>query len=351
MRDTKYRIVEGPYLHDILEQPKALRNTLIGFRAQTDLESEIRRMREIPHSRVVLTGMGSSLHALYPAELKLTACGENVTRVETAELIYSMPALLESNSIVVAVSQSGKSAEIVQLLKRNKERARIIGITNTDPSPLAQKSDFVMLTRCGDEFSVSTKTYLGTLAALDIFAAAWCGEPINSLLAVFERACDQHISGYLQEWNEHISALASSMSGIKRLFYVGRGLSLATCGTAALTTKESTRFSAESMSSASFRHGPMEVIAPDTMVLVFEGDAKIRTLNQKLVHDIRTSGGRAELVGPDSDMKALRLPDHLGAALPLIEILPVQMLTLALAANSGREAGRFSFASKVTVEE
>ncbi len=351
MKDTNYRVVEGPYLHDILDEPQALRDTLGSFRAQNELESAIQRLRAIPHSRVVLTGMGSSLHALYPAELKLTACGENVTRVETAELIYSMPALLESESIVVAVSQSGKSAEIVQLLKRNKGRARVVGITNTDPSPLAQKSDFVMLTRCGDEFSVSSKTYLGTLAALDGFAAVWCGESIRAVWTAIEAACDQHISGYLQDWKKHVPELAAAVNSIKRLFYVGRGPSLAACGTAALTTKESTHYSAESMSSASFRHGPMEVIAPDTMVFVFEGDAKVRALNQKLVRDIRSRGGRAELIGPNAEMDALRIPDHLGAALPLIEILPVQMVTLALAANSGREAGRFAFASKVTVEE
>lgn len=351
MKETKYRIVEGPYLRDILDQPQALRDTLNGLSALAELERGIRRMREIPHRRVVLTGMGSSLHALYPTELKLTACGENVSRVEAAELIYSMPALLESGSIIVAVSQSGRSAEIVQLLERNAGRARVIGVTNTERSPLAEKSDFVMLTKCGDEFSVSTKTYIGTLAALGLLSAAWCGEKIEPLRTLLERECVQRVGTYLQAWKAHVPQLAEHMAGITRVFYVGRGVSLATCGTAALTTKESTRFSSEAMSSAAFRHGPMEVIAPDTMVFVFEGEEPLRALNQKLVRDIRSRGGRAELIGPGAEMDALRIPDLQSGLLPLVEILPVQMLTLALAANAGREAGRFAFASKVTVEE
>jgi len=351
VKDTKYRIVEGPYLRDILDQPQALRDTLAGFRARVELGSEIFRMREMPHRRLILTGMGSSLHALYPTELKLTACGENVTRAEAAELIYSMPRLLERESIIVAVSQSGQSAEIVQMLNRNAGRARIIGVTNTEMSPLAEMSDCLMLTRCGDEFSVSTKTYVGTLAALDLLAAAWSGEALEPRLSALECACESHICNYLQAWRTHVSLLAKEMAGITRVFYVGRGASLATCGTAALTTKESTRFSSEAMSSAAFRHGPMEVIAPDTMVFVFEGDAEMRALNQKLVRDIRSRGGRAELIGPGAELAALRIPDELGDVMPLLEILPVQMLTLALAALAGREAGRFAFASKVTVEE
>lgn len=351
MNEASYRIVEGPYLGDILDQPQALLDTLHQFQMRADLESGIRCMREIPHRRVVLTGMGSSLHSLYPTELKLTACGENVVRVEAAELIYSMPTLLERDSIIVTVSQSGKSAEIVQLLNRNAGRATIIGVTNTESSPLAERSDFVALTHCGDEFSVSTKTYIGTLAALELFSAAWSGEAIESHLTRLEMIRETFVRPYLQSWRSHATSLAGEMTGITRVFYVGRGTSLATCGTAALTTKESTRFSSEAMSSAAFRHGPMEVIAPDTMVFVFEGDTVMRALNQKLVCDIRSWGGRAELVGPDAELDALQIPDLPGEILPLVEILPVQMLTLALAAIAGREAGRFAFASKVTVEE
>ena len=350
MKATSYRFIEGPFLGDILDQPHALQATLEGFRSKLDLFESIDQIRRHGHARVVLTGMGSSLHALYPLELMLTAKGETVTRLETAELIHSMPALLAGDTIIVAVSQSGQSAEIVRLLELNKKQAKVVGVTNTADSPLATESDPMILTHCGAEFSVSAKTYVGTLLALEVLGAAWCGEAPGALFDELQEA-PALAASYLAQWREHVESLAAGMEGISRLFIVGRGRSLATAGTGALITKESTRSPAEGMSSAAFRHGPIEMAGPETMVLVLEGEANLRSLNSKLVQDIHGIEGRAELVGPDSKIAALRIPDKLTRLLPIAEILPIQMMTLALAANSGFEAGRFLHATKITADE
>ena len=350
MNRTSFRVVEGPYLHDILDQPKALEGTLENLRSNTGLFDHIGQIRLQEHERIVLTGMGSSLHALYPLELMLTALGEIVTRVDTAELIYSMPSLLASGTIIVAVSQSGRSAEVVRLLEQNAKQASVIGVTNTVDSPLAKQADFLMLTHCGEEFSVSAKTYTGTLAALEILGAAWCGEGPQAVYAELKIG-PALVAQYLTQWHEHVQSLAENMGNTSQLFIVGRGRSLASCGTGALITKESTRMAAEGMNSAAFRHGPMEMAGPDTMVLVLEGENNTRALNTKLVRDIRDGGGRAELIGPAAEIAALRIPDKLSRLLPIVEILPVQMLTLALAARTGFEAGRFVHATKVTIDE
>jgi glucosamine--fructose-6-phosphate aminotransferase (isomerizing) len=350
VKGTSHRIVEGPYLRDILDQPQALEATLKGFRSDTGLFDHIAQMQRKEHARVVLTGMGSSLHALYPLEIVLTARGENVTRVDTSELIYSMPSLLAEGTLVVAVSQSGQSVEMVRLLEKNAQRATVIGVTNTADSQLAKQADFMMLTQCGEEFSVSAKTYVGTLAALEIVAAAWCGEEAGAVFAELEQG-PALVEDYLAQWRKHVESLAGEMRNIRQLFFVGRGRSLASAGTGALITKESTRTAAEAMSSAAFRHGPMEMAGPETMVLVLEGEAAFRVLNSKLVRDIHKNGGRAELVGPGAKIRALRIPDKLTRLLPIMEILPIQMLTLALATSAGLEAGRFLHATKITAEE
>ena len=350
MKRTSYRILEGPYLQDILDQPQALQATLGDFRNSSDLFHRIGKIRKQRHARVVLTGMGSSLHALYPLELMLTAQGETVTRVDTSELIHSMPSLLADTTIIVTVSQSGRSAEIVHLLELNIQRAIVIGVTNTEDSPLARQADFLMLTRCGEEFSVSAKTYMGTLAALEILGAAWSGEEGNAVHAELQTG-PTLVADYLAGWREHVHSLVGEIENTSQLFIVGRGRSLASCGTGALITKESTRSSAEGMSSAAFRHGPMEMAGPETMVIVLEGEANIRALNSKLVRDIHDRGGRAELIGPSAEIAALRIPDKLLRLLPIVEILPIQMLTLALAARDGFEAGQFVHATKVTTEE
>jgi glucosamine--fructose-6-phosphate aminotransferase (isomerizing) len=89
----------------------------------------------------------------------------------------------------------------------------------------------------------------------------------------------------------------------------------------------------------------------ETFVLVFSGDAKTRDLNRNLLLDLRERGGQAEWVGDDGVLAALRLPSSAASIQPILEILPVQMITLALAAQMGREPGRFELASKITTTE
>ena len=350
MKQSSHSVVEGPYLRDILDQPRALQATLDDFQADASLFARIAKMRQHQHQRIVLTGMGSSLHALYPLEMMLAAQGENVTRLDTAELIYSMSALLTADSIIVAASQSGQSAETVHMLQQNAGRAKVIGVTNTAGSPLAEQADLVLLTHCGAEFSVSAKTYVGTLAALEVLGAAWCDVVAEAAFAELLQT-PALVAAYLESWRENVASLAAQMEGVSQLFIVGRGRSLASCGTGALITKESTRSAAEAMSSAAFRHGPMELAGPRTMVLVMEGEAASRALNHKLVRDVREAGGRAERIGPTAELTALRLPELPARLLPILEILPIEMLTLAMAANAGFEAGCFLHASKVTMDE
>jgi glucosamine--fructose-6-phosphate aminotransferase (isomerizing) len=86
-------------------------------------------------------------------------------------------------------------------------------------------------------------------------------------------------------------------------------------------------------------------------VLVFAGEDRTRALNESLVADTRAAGARAFLVAEDQERPALRLPTVPSVALPIVEILPVEMLTLAIPALDGREAGTFSVGGKVTTVE
>jgi glucosamine--fructose-6-phosphate aminotransferase (isomerizing) len=90
---------------------------------------------------------------------------------------------------------------------------------------------------------------------------------------------------------------------------------------------------------------------PALFAVVFEGGSEVAALNRNLVDDITAAGGRAALVGERAEFDAFRLPPAPSRVRPICEILPVQMLTLALAALGGREAGKFERASKVTQSE
>jgi len=343
-------VVEGAYLRDILDQPRALQATLSALDVSQELAGLARRLAAGRFLRVVLTGMGSSFHALHPLHLELIGQGVSSVMAETSELIHHQKRLFDPKTLMVAVSQSGRSAETVRLLELNRGRSPVIGVTNTPGSPLALRADAVVMTDAGSEFSVSCKTYLSALLALDWLGAVLGGRELGARRRALGQAVPA-VSSYLAGWRGHVHDLAGWFQGVRHLFLVGRGASLAAVGTGALTIKESDHFPAEGMSSAAFRHGPFEMLSPEVRVLVFAGDRLTSGLNAGLVRDIRSHRGRAELVAEGATRPALRLPVAAPGLRPVLEMLPVQMSTLALAASAGREAGRFALAAKVTTKE
>lgn len=141
------------------------------------------------------------------------------------------------------------------------------------------------------------------------------------------------------------------MEGIHYLIVAGRGTSLAAAGTGGLITKEAAHFPAEGMSSAAFRHGPLEMVSPKIFVLVYEGIGIARKLNARLVHDIQKDGGRSELVTMDGGHQIYRLPAVPDVCLPMMEILPAQLTSVALALRNNHAPGQFERVTKTTVIE
>jgi glutamine---fructose-6-phosphate transaminase (isomerizing) len=341
-------LIEGPYFQDILAQPDALRTTLQGFTDNPDLRSIGAALRANGTKRLVLTGMGASLHALLPLELRLIAAGLSPVRVETGELIHHARALLSPGTVLIAVSQSGRSAEIVRLLD-DAPGVTVVGVTNDATSPLATGPKVSVLTAAGREATVSCKTYLATLAALQWLGSVLLGEDPGLVVRSTAQVADA-VQTYLKSIHTHVAALQATLQGVRQIYFAGRGHSLAAAATAGLITKEAVHFPSEGMSSAAFRHGPLEMAGPESFLMVFEGPENTAALNRGLVDDVLRVGGRAALCGPSGVG-----PFHLDAmdplVMPLLEIVPAQLVTLALAVLAGREAGRFTHATKITATE
>ncbi|MEN6478946.1 MAG: SIS domain-containing protein [Anaerolineales bacterium] len=335
------------YQHDILAQPAALADTLAYLHA-TALPEELRRgLAEHRWHRVVLTGMGSSLYALMPLYDRLLAAGAPAWLVETSELLYK-PYMIPPRTLLVMASQSGASGEIVHLLEQVNPEVSVIGLTNTANSPLDKRAHFAIVTRAGEEATVSCKTYVTALAA-----QCWLGDQLGLEPRLYGGlgSLAEQVAGYLAQYTEHIKELMPLLEGIQQLYLVGRGLSLPSAGTGGLIMKESVHIAAEGMSSAAFRHGPIEMVGPETFVLVFAGLGPVVELNRKLYNDIIGMGGRAAFVQAGVGTGVWALPACLPQALPILEILPVQMMTLALGKLRQIEPGSFSRATKVTTEE
>jgi glucosamine--fructose-6-phosphate aminotransferase (isomerizing) len=347
---TDFKAIEGAYLRDILDQPQALEDTLTNLGRSKELESLAGRLGRGKFQRIVLTGMGSSFHALHPLNLQLISHGYTAIMVETSELVHYKKRFFDPETLIVAVSQSGQSAEMVRLTTVNRKRSAVIAVTNTPDSVLAKHASAALLTRAGNEFSVSCKTYVTALMALK-----WLGDVLCERDAKLTRRelkdAPPAVASYLADWKAYVDSLAAKLKNIRHLFFVGRGASLAAVGTGALIVKEADLFHAEGMSSAAFRHGPFEMLSEETFVAVFSGDAKTRDLNRRLLADMKEQGGKAELVGVDGTTECFRLPDYGESVRSILEILPVQMITLALAALAGREPGKFELATKVTTTE
>ena len=344
------KVIEGAYLRDILHQPQALEDTLANLGRSKELESLALRLSRGKFQRVVLTGMGSSFHALHPLNLQLISRGHTAIMVETSELVHYKKRFFDPKTLIVAVSQSGQSAEMVRLATVNRKRSAVIAVTNTPDSVLAKHANAALVTQAGSEFSVSCKTYVTALMALKWLGDLLCERDARSSRRELKDA-GPTVASYLADWKAYVESLAAKLKNIRHLFFVGRGASLAAVGTGALIVKEADLFHAEGMSSAAFRHGPFEMLSEETFVAVFSGDAKTLDLNRRLFADVKEQGGRAELVGEQGTMECFRLPDHGESVRTILEILPVQMITLALAVLAGREPGRFELATKVTTTE
>jgi glutamine---fructose-6-phosphate transaminase (isomerizing) len=347
---TEFSAIEGAYLRDILDQPQALEDTVVGLNNPKTLRTIAARLHRGGFRTLLLTGMGSSFHALHPSSLELINHGFMAMMVETSELIHYKRRLFDPKTLIIVVSQSGKSAEVVRLLKINHGKSAVIAVTNTPDSALAMNANATILTRAGEEFSVSCKTYLTALMALKWLTAALCERDLEHMRQELKQSCPA-VQTYLDRWKQHVQSLAQLLRGTRHLFLVGRGMSLAAVGTGALIVKESDHFHAEGMSSAAFRHGPFEMLSDETFVLVFEGDDRTRDLNRRLLEDIQERKGRTELVSTDAEFAPCKLPAAPKSIQPILEILPVQMITLALAAQMGREPGRFELATKITTRE
>jgi glucosamine--fructose-6-phosphate aminotransferase (isomerizing) len=120
-----------------------------------------------------------------------------------------------------------------------------------------------------------------------------------------------------------------------------------------LINKEAAKSSFEGMNSADFRHGPLELVAPGFTALIFAGSPLTAGLNRKLGLEIISHGGRVLWVDstPDGELPSLVLPKVSELARPIMEILPLQMLTLVMSGRKGMEAGHFRYVGKVTDRE
>jgi glutamine---fructose-6-phosphate transaminase (isomerizing) len=345
------------YLDEILEQPAMLQSLARGPGNETsdDLQDLASRLREGDFDRVMLTGMGSSLHGSYPLYLQLSqSLSVPVCLIDTSELVQQMPQMISRRSLMVAVSQSGESGEIVELTKLPGIRpAAVISVTNQPANSLANWADVKIASMAGPELTVSSKSYTGGFACLHLLSAAWrSGTPQGCKeLGQAAEACGR----MLTDWQPAISRVAQFLDAEKPLIYVGRGNSFGSAQTAALLTQEASKLHCTALSGGQFRHGPIELARHGFQMVIFLGDLKTRDIDMALIAKIISLGGKVVAVAPAASapvetagLHVFTYPDVAPPLNPLMEAIFIQLLQIPLAQARGFVAGNFLNATKIT---
>ena len=350
-------MTDNPYILDILSQPAAVKDAITKF-DPAPLAPLAAANGRGSFDRIVLSGMGGSLYASYPAWLTLAAAGQPALWVDTAELIHHAPGLITAKTLLWLFSQSGKSAEIVSALDfdRVQRPAALLAAVNDLDSSLAQagktfndSSAFVPID-AEVEKTVSTRTYTNTLAIGQLAALALLGRSIDSARAsLLETAAA--MEEYLSNWEERVEKLSQQIRYPKRLAILGRGPSMAAVYTGTLILGEAAKFMAAPYQAGEFRHGPLELANPDLTVLLFAGPEETRDLNRRLFGDLRKYQVNVFWIGPGSGEGQIELPDVPAIGRPMMEILPIQLLSIHLARQIGVEPGHFFRTGKITLSE
>jgi glucosamine--fructose-6-phosphate aminotransferase (isomerizing) len=342
-----------PYISDILSQPAALRAALEHYPAE-QIEPLRARLLRGDFSRIVLTGMGSSFNAAYPAWLKLLPMATPTIHVNTAELLHYGQNLIDEHTLLWINSQSGRSVEIVRLLETLKVNcpAFQMSMCNNLDSPLAKKADLVVPIHAGDEATVSTKTYLNMLSMLMLASTQLAGGDWQALLQSMRKAADG-IETYVNNWPDKIIELDELLDVVDQLLILGRGASMAAVWNGSLINKEAAKSAFEGMNVADFRHGPMELASSRLTLLVLEGAPQTAGLNRELALEVSEHGGKVLWLANkvDPQLRTLLLPSVDETVRPLVEILPLQMLSIVMAQRTGFEPGKFRHIGKVTLQE
>ena len=295
------------------------------------------------HDRVILTGMGASLAALRPAWMTLVASGVPAWLIETAELLNDAPALLAGDALVVAASQSGRSAEAVALVEASS--ATLVALTNDPSSPLAVGADVTVEIHAGVEHAVSTRSYVNTLAAAQLVGDALAGRTVAR--GYWGRG--RGAGGVPRRRGRSMCAAVKAVVGVpERLYLLARGASLAAASCGALIAKEAAKRPVEAMSSPQFRHGPLELADERLTAIVLAGTGADRERNRRLYEDLERLGAVALWADVDGDIPLAATSED---GRPMAEIVALQLLTVALAELTGVPAGEFRHLEKVTTVE
>ena len=341
------------YIQDMLAQPAALKKAIENYQS-AEVQLLANRFAAGEFSRVILTGMGSSHNSHYPASLAMTNAATPTIYMNTAELLHYAPGLMQPGTLLWINSQSGKSVEIVRYLEtvKNKRPAFQLSLTNQPSSILAHAADLALVMHAGEEATVSTKTYLNSVAISLLVAYQLNGLDWQKLRDEM-LATIAPMTAFFNDLEAQVEKLNTVSGKLEKTLFLGRGPSMGAIANGSLINTEAAKTMMTGMNVSDFRHGPFEMVDEHLTLFILEGTAKTVSQNHELAIEAHQKGARVIwLAGkPDPVLPTFLMPDVPDSVKPLIEILPFQGMTLLNSQRTGIEPGVFRHIAKVTETE
>ena len=337
-------------IKEIYEEPQAIRQALVQDKNMIrGIAMDILRSRQ-----VILTACGSSRYAALVGRYLFSKMAGKLCEVVLGSEFGYFSDSIDKNTLVIAISQSGETADVIQGVKEAKKRgATILSLVNTQGSSLARISDKVLYLNCGPEIAVAaTKSFASQLTLFYMLSFAMVNlldEVIKTLESISTR-----IEGILKYNGKELPKLAEQTKNSSDFYFIARGINYAIANEGALKLKEVSYIHAEGMSAGELKHGTLSLIKEGTPVVAICPHDYTFTETLSNIYEAKARG--AFIIGV-SDSPNLLFDFWVGIIdvdeifYPLVAVVPLQLLAYHLAIARGLDPDQpRNLAKSVTVK-
>ncbi|WP_205475278.1 glutamine--fructose-6-phosphate transaminase (isomerizing) [Nocardioides sp. SYSU D00038] len=357
---------------EIYEQPRAVADSLLGRRSPQGLLQldEMRlsdqELRDI--DKIIIIACGTSFYAGMVAKYAIEHWTRVPVEVELASEFRYRDPILDYSTLVVAISQSGETADTLQAIRHaRQQRSKVLAICNTNGSTIPRESDAVIYTHAGPEIGVaSTKGLLTQLVACYLLALYLAqvkgtryGDEITEIMEQLE-AMPAHIQAVL-DGDQAVYELARQHAGSTSVLFLGRHAGYPIALEGALKLKELAYIHAEGFAAGELKHGPIALVDEGLPVLCVVPPRGRDQLHDKMlsgIQEVRARGARTICLAEEGDEKIeayadvlIRLPRVPVLLQPMVAVVPLQLFACELATAMGHDVDQpRNLAKSVTVE-